>query len=132
MTGSLMRSALVLSGCVSVLAWSQASAQGPAPPPRVCTARGQPATAAGSPPWAITVSNEGLWCSHGRIPFTGTNNFTFEVVKPPQHGELVQTPQGPRTSISYRPVKGYTGADGFTLRIPGRGIEYPYLITVIP
>jgi hypothetical protein len=54
------------------------------------------------------------------------------VVKPPQHGELSQSPQGARTAISYKPVKGYTGPDGFMLKIGGRNIEYPYSVTVIP
>jgi hypothetical protein len=127
-----MRGAAVLGGCLSFVAWSQALAQAPSPPPRVCSAKGGPANAGGSPPWAITVSNEGLWCSHFRIPFTNTANFTFEVIKPPQHGELSQSPQGAKTTISYRPVKGYTGSDGFTLKIGGRNIEYPYLVSVIP
>jgi hypothetical protein len=132
MTGFLMRSAVVLGGFVGLMAWTQASAQAPAPTARVCTSRGQPANAGVAPPWAITVSNEGLWCSHVRIPATRTNNTTFEVQKAPQHGEVSQAPNGPQTVISYKPVKGYVGPDSFTLHLARGNIEYQYLVNVIP
>ena len=80
-------------------------------------------------PWAITVSGEGGWCSHRRK--LGTNNYTYGIAQSPQHGEILQQPNGPETIISYKPAAKYVGTDSFRLRAP-RNIEMQYLVTVIP
>ena len=98
--------------------------------PRVCSARGQSANAGFSEPWSITVSNEGLPCGHVRA--LGSNNTVYEILKPPQHGQIGQQSDGPRTRVTYTPTAGYKGSDSFSLRYSGRNIEMPYLVNVIP
>jgi hypothetical protein len=131
MTATLMRAALIL-GCCSVLApWSQAIGQ-PAPgqKARICSIRGRAATAANVvDTWSITVSNEGLPCTHERMVGRGD---LYQVSQPPRHGQVTQQSEGSRTAVTYTPVKGYTGEDSFQLRSPLRNVEMPYLVTVIP
>ena len=97
---------------------------------RVCTTRGNPATAGVSNPWSITVSNEGLPCPHNRE--LGNNNEVYQIMKPPQHGQISQQSKGNRTTISYTPAPGYTGTDSFSMRYLGRNMEMPYMVNVIP
>lgn len=132
MLGSKLQIAIALGSFVGLAAISPAFAQAPAPAPKVCSAKGPPANAGAAPPWTITVSNEGVWCGHRRTPATRANNITFQVRKAPQHGEVSQAASGPQTTISYKPVKGYVGADSFTLYLPNGNIEYQYQVNVTP
>ena len=152
MMASLLRATFVSGVCVGLMACSQpasqpmASASTPqtsaasgarsavapgAQTARVCTTRGRPANAGFSDPWAITVSNEGGNCSHTR-EVGRSNNQTYQIAREPQHGQLSQTPQGPKTMITYTPARGYTGTDSFALKSRDRNIEMPYMINVIP
>ena len=97
---------------------------------RVCTTRGRPANAGVSDTWSITVSNEGRPCGHTRE--LGRQNETYQVLKPPMHGQIAQSPQGGKTRVTYTPTPGYTGSDAFSLRYTGRNMEMPYLVNVIP
>ena len=98
---------------------------------RACTTRGRPANAGVSDPWAITVSNEGGSCSHMR-EVGRDNNQIYSIVREPQHGQITQTPQGPKTMVTYTPTRGYTGTDSFALKTRTGSIEMPYMVNVIP
>ena len=97
---------------------------------RTCTTRGQPANAGVSQPWAITVSNEGAWCTHSRL--LGDANQIFDLKQAPQHGQVVQQSKDGKTLVSYRPAKGYVGTDNFMLRYPNRAMDMPYMVNIIP
>jgi hypothetical protein len=133
MTRRLMCAALALNGCLILAPWQQTAAQpGPAAAghARICSTRGRAATAANVvDTWSITVSNEGLPCTHERLVGRGD---PFQVTQPPQHGQIAQHNAGGRTAVSYTPVPGYVGSDSFHLRSPDRNVDMPYLVTVIP
>jgi len=135
MTPSLIRAGFMLGCCAAFTPWSPATAQ-PAPAAeatphsRICSARGQVGTSANiEPTWSLTISNEGLPCTHVRQIGKGA---VFQVTQPPQHGQITQRSLGAQTAVTYTPVKGYTGADAFTLWMGMGNRSLPYLVNVIP
>ena len=70
----------------------------------------------------IQVSNEGGWCAvtanRGGVPFD-----SYLMVDRPNHGNIFAHRVGKNTRIDYTPEKGFTGTDGFTVRlIPGNAV----------
>ena len=75
------------------------------------------------PDGRIAMANDGGWCTidfthsmyEGLLPIVAP----LHVRRPPAHGEAMVGSVGPSMRIAYRPAPGFTGSDGFSVRMGG-------------